>query len=195
MRRRTKTVRSGGDAGRIGALTSPVRIEMIGILQTHGPSSIRELAASLGRPADGLYHHVRTLLRAGILAESTRRKVGRREEVVYRLTAPRIEGHFDPSSPASRGAVLKSAAAALRMANREFAAALAAGEAPCAGDAPRLRASRQKVWLTDAALHRLKDLLRRVDRFLTQQNERREGSLYVLTTVLTPLPRVTRKRV
>jgi predicted transcriptional regulator len=66
MRRRTKTVRSGGDADRVGALTSPVRIEMIGILQTHGPSSIRELAVRLGRPADGLYHHVRTLLRAGM---------------------------------------------------------------------------------------------------------------------------------
>src|SRR4051812_42911292 len=107
-------------AARLAALTSPVRIELIGAVQTHGPASIRELAARLGRPADGLYHHVRTLVRAGVLAETERRKVGRREEAVYALTAPRIGGGLDPASPAGREGVTRAATAALRLAAREF---------------------------------------------------------------------------
>jgi len=70
-------------------LASPLRAEIIGHLQTDGPQSIRELAARLARPASGLYHHVRLLERSGILVERERRKSGRREEVVYALTAPR----------------------------------------------------------------------------------------------------------
>jgi DNA-binding Lrp family transcriptional regulator len=174
-------------AARLAALTSPVRIELIGALRTHGPSSIRELAARMDRPAAGLYHHVRKLLRAGVLAEAERRKVGRREEAVYALTGRRVGGGLDPSSPADREGVTRAAAAALRLATREFAAAVASGEAPCAGDAPRLRASRQKAWLTDDALAELAGLLGRVEQLLTRHTDRARGRLYVLTTVLTPL--------
>src|SRR5437660_10995195 len=104
------------------ALASPVRIELIGALQTHGPSSIRELATNMGRPADGLYHHVRILLAAGVLREDGRRRAGRRFEAVFALTAPRIGGRLQAKSPASRDAVGRAAAAALRMAARAFAA-------------------------------------------------------------------------
>src|SRR5688572_7534645 len=127
MARRPPKKRRAGAEGRLAALTSPVRIELIGALQTHGPSSIRELAARMGRPAAGLYHHVRTLLRAGVLAEAERRKVGRRVEAVYALTNRRVAGGLDPSSPADREGVARAAAAALRLATREFTAAVSAG--------------------------------------------------------------------
>src|SRR5262245_56847160 len=143
MARRSLKKRRGGAADRLAALTSPVRIELIGALQTHGPSSIRELATRMDRQAAGLYHHVGLLLRAGVLAEVESRKVGRRVEAVYALTARRVGGGMSPSSPAGREGVTRAAAAALRLATREFAAAVASGEAPCAGAAPRLRASRQ----------------------------------------------------
>jgi DNA-binding transcriptional ArsR family regulator len=193
MANRREKGQSARRAARLAALTSPVRIELIGALQAHGPSSVRELAAHLGRPADGLYHHIRTLEKAGVLREESRRKVGRREEAVYALTAARIGGEMEPNSRASREAAGRAAAAALRLAAREFAAALLAGEAPCAGDVPRLRTSRQKAWLTDAGLGELHALLSRVEELLSGENERRQGRLFVLTTVLTPL--IQRKRV
>src|SRR5215207_4760376 len=105
MTRRMPKGRRAASARRLAALTSPVRIELIGALQTHGPASVRELAERMGRPAAGLYHHVRTLERAGVLAEAERRKLGRREEAVYTLTARRVGGGLGPSSPAGREGV------------------------------------------------------------------------------------------
>src|SRR5580692_12979798 len=105
---------------RMAALASPLRIELIGALRTHGPRSIRELAAQLDRPADGLYHHVRTLLKAGILVERGQRKVGRRTEAVYELTAERIAGRLDPKSARSKAATVRAGSAALRLGPRGF---------------------------------------------------------------------------
>ena len=70
------SVWSAGEPRRLSALASPVRIELVGVLQTRGPSSIREMALALDRPADGLYHHVRILLKAGLLVEKDR-QIGR----------------------------------------------------------------------------------------------------------------------
>jgi DNA-binding transcriptional ArsR family regulator len=69
MKRKRSNPECINEPRRLAALASPLRMELIGALRTHGPASIRELAAQLDRPADGLYHHVRTLLKAGIVVE------------------------------------------------------------------------------------------------------------------------------
>jgi len=174
-------------------LTSPVRIELIGALQTRGPSSIRELAAQMNRPADGLYHHVRLLLQAGVVRQTDERKRGRHEEAIYGLVAPRIGAAFDARSGAGRQAAVRAAQAALRMAAREFAAALDACAESGAAKMSGLRASRQKVWLTDGALSQLVRRLQKIERFLIAQNRSRRGRLYVLTTVLSPVVKRPRR--
>src|SRR5262249_31056625 len=98
MKRKLPNVTCVKEPRRVSALASPLRIELVGVLQTHGPSSIRELAVHLARPADGLYHHVRILMKAGMVVEKSRRKSGRRMEAVYALTARRVAGGLDPSS-------------------------------------------------------------------------------------------------
>jgi hypothetical protein len=173
-------------------LASPVRIELIGALQTHGPSSIRQLAVHLGRPADGLYHHVRLLLQAGVIRQTGEQKTGRHQEAIFGLVAPRIGAALNPASLAGRHEVVRAAHAALRMAAREFAAAVENCDEPGPGKKIGLRASRQKVWLTDKALAQLLGSLQKIERFLTAQNRRRRGRFYVLTTVLNPV--VKRKR-
>ena len=122
-RKRGKSGRTSADAARLRALTSPLRIELIGAIQEAESCSVRELAARIGRPADGLYHHVRLLLEAGVIVEVEARKVGRRTEAVYALKAERIAGSLDSGSAASRTAVTRAAAATLRLAAREFASA------------------------------------------------------------------------
>ena len=47
-------------------LASPLRIEIVGVFQSYGSLAIRELAEKMSRPMDGLYHHVRQLLKVGI---------------------------------------------------------------------------------------------------------------------------------
>src|SRR5262245_9838337 len=121
---------------RLAALASPLRLEIIAAVKAAGSCAVRELATRMGRPADGLYHHVRTLLRAGILEEIAQRKVGKRIEAVYALRSPRVEGALDPASPASRDLVTRAATAALRLAAREFRDAVAAGAITCTDAGP-----------------------------------------------------------
>lgn len=177
------------DELRLRALTSPLRLELIGAVKEAGACSIRELAAQMGRPADGLYHHVRLLLKTGVLVEAETRKVGRRSEAVYALAAPRVAGVHRPESAASRRAVTKAASAALRLAAREFEAAIESGEASCAEGVSRMLAKRQTTWLTDAGLSELKDLLARVEELLSDGTRARDGRPYSLTMILSPLIR------
>jgi Helix-turn-helix domain len=172
----------------MAALASPVRLELVGAVKAAGPSSVRELAARMGRPADGLYHHVKALLRAGVLVQTDTRKAGKRTEAVYALAAPRIGGALDPASPAGRDDVTRAAAAVLRLAGREFTAAVRSGRVGCAGNVRNALVQRQKSWLTDDALAELHGLLARVEQLLTATAERRAGRPYAFTTVLAPLP-------
>jgi hypothetical protein len=178
---------SVGEPRRLSALASPVRIELVGAFQTRGPSSIRELSVELGRPADGLYHHVRILLKAGLIVETSRRKVGRQSEAVYELVAARIGGALDSASPRGKAAVTRAGSAAMRLAAREFAAAIEADAVTCVGGLPNARTSRQRGRLTADGLKRLHRLLAQIERLLAKENQRKQGQLHSLTIVLAPL--------
>jgi predicted transcriptional regulator len=173
-------------ATQLAALSSPLRLEMIGELKASGPCSIRQLAERMDRAADGLYHHVRVLLRAGVLVQSGERKVGRRIEAVYALAADRIGGKVRRNSAASREAAIRAAGAVARLAMRELTAAVRAGDV---GESlrPKARAMRQKTWLTDESLHELLRLLTKVEELLARSAVRKQGRPYSLTTILAPL--------
>lgn len=165
-------------------LASPLRAEIIGHLQAEGPLAVRELAAHLSRPADGLYHHIRLLLRAGLLCEKERRMSGRREEAVYALVSPRVASG-DARRPERRAGLIAAAQTALRLAGREFAAALEA--CPPGKRPPFLRLSRQRVWLSDGALRKAQRLIGRLEELLARENGRRQGRLHVVTTIIVPV--------
>ncbi|HJQ98354.1 MAG TPA: helix-turn-helix domain-containing protein [Candidatus Polarisedimenticolaceae bacterium] len=164
-------------------LASPLRAEIIGRLQTEGPLSIRELAEHLARPASGLYHHVRLLEEGGVVRESDRRRSGRRDEVVYALTTPRVGG-ASARDAESRAGIAAAAQTALRMAGREFTAAL---ETTPRSKRSRLRLSRQRIWLSEDGAKKALALLRRLEALLDTENRKRRGKLHVVTTVFVPL--------
>ena len=57
-------------ADEIELLASPTRIELIDTLEAlGGEATVAELAAQLGRPADGLYYHLRQLAAGGLIVE------------------------------------------------------------------------------------------------------------------------------
>jgi DNA-binding transcriptional ArsR family regulator len=161
-------------------------MELIGALRTHGPASIRELAAQLDRPADGLYHHLRTLLKAGIVVEREQRKVGRRTEAVYEVAASRIAGRLDPKSPQSKTAAVRAGAAALRLAAREFKTAIETDSLTLTKGLPNIGASRQRTWLSDRGLVRLHRLFGQIEKLLVKESEQKQGQPHSLTIVLAP---------
>ena len=66
------------DLAALRCLSSPTRIDIIGAMRALGPLSIRELATYLSRSPDGLYYHVRHMVRAGLVVQAGRRAVWRR---------------------------------------------------------------------------------------------------------------------
>lgn len=91
------------------AVTSIVRIEMLTLFEGKGPSTVSELAESMGRPADGLYHHIHVLERGGLVEQigTAPAPSGRRSEAVYGLTGHKIRlsiqpEHFDRRSRATK---------------------------------------------------------------------------------------------
>jgi helix-turn-helix protein len=179
--------------GQLRALASPVRIEIVGVFQTHGPLAIRELAEKMSRPADGLYHHVRQLLKVEILRVAETRRAGKRDEAVFELTAERFGHTAQPKTSAMKHAIVETAASALRLANREFRRAVLADRQAEDEGRTRAKLSRQRTWLTDEDLVDLHGLLEKIEAFLKRRTGRKQGRPFALTTVLVPI--VKRKRI
>jgi hypothetical protein len=187
-------------AAQLRVLASPVRIEIVGAFQAHGPMAIRELAEKLARPADGLYHHVRRLQKASILQVAQMVRVGKRDEAIFALTAERFCNAAPPQTKATKEAAIKAADAALRLTAREFRGAVlmqASGKnqvAPAERARPATtKLSRQRSWLTDDDLHTLHGLLDKIEAFLQERMRHKQGRPFAITTAIVPL--LKRKRV
>lgn len=141
----------------VRALVAPARQEIVDALETAGPCSVAALGALLGRPADGLYHHLRVLERVDLIREVERKKVGRRVYVVYDLARrPLVMSYEKPV----RSKDVESVVGALqRIAMRDFRRALARGAGPTHGDERVVWGARASGWLTPADIRELNRLL------------------------------------
>lgn len=78
------------DASTIRALRTPLRQEILGVLERLGGASVRELAHELGRAPASLYYHVHALAEAGLIGKAGQRSSGSRTEAIYEPAADRI---------------------------------------------------------------------------------------------------------
>lgn len=139
------------------ALIAPARQELVDLLESAGPSSVAELGVLLGRPADALYHHLRRLVKVGLVQERERRKNGRHAFAVYDLTRRPIRLSYSaPNRPAD---IARVVASAQRLTWREFRRALAAGTGNPEGPLRTLRGGRAKGWVTPRRLARVNELI------------------------------------
>lgn len=173
---------------------SPLRLALVEQFQREGELSVSELAARLEHPADGLYFHVRKLLRIGVLVAGARRPGARRPEQLYRLAASQIGVDPSDTSPAARSAATLGVSAVLRRSGREFVAALRSGSLVTEGPQRELMALRVKTWLDRAA--RI-EFNRRIDGligFLHRRASERGGTPCTLTLLVSPSLAAARRR-
>lgn len=174
------------DADEIALLASPTRIEIVDTLEAlGGEASVAELAAQLGRPADGLYYHLRQLAEGGLLVEEETPE-GRR----YRTRVAkgeRLRLRYRPGRTANAQAVGNVAASVLRVAGRDFSRALADADSVAEGPLRELWAARNKGWVGDAELAEINRLLFRLNDLLHRPRSTRRGKLVALTWVLAPV--------
>ena len=186
MAQRTKARGAVEDAAEIELLASPTRIEIVDTLESlGGAATVAEIAAQLGRPADGLYYHLRQLTDGGLLVEEATPE-GRR----YRTRVPageRLRLRYRPGKTANADAVGGVAASVLRVAGRDFSRALADPASVVEGRLRELWAARNKGWVGDAEIAEINRLLLRINDLLHRPRSDERDRLIAITWIVAPV--------
>lgn len=176
------------DPKKIAVLATPIRVELVTALQAlGGTATIAELALQLGRPADGLYYHMRELVRSGLLEHDAREGSAGR---CYRLAIPEGESlrlRYQPGATANAKAVAKVAASVSRLAQRDFLRALADSTTIAEGPSRELWTGRLRGWVSPDELTRINRLLQQLADILLSTRPKRGGKLVALHWMLAPL--------
>lgn len=174
------------DPKKIAVLATPIRVEIVTAIQAlGGGATVAELAGQLGLPADGLYYHLRALVRGGMLEE--RSGTGGRS---YHLTIP--DGHFlrlryKPGNTANAKEVAKVAKSMSRLAQRDFLRALTHPDTVVEGPARELWVARLRGWVDADELAEINVLLGRLAGMLLETRPAGGGKLVSLQWILAPL--------
>ena len=184
------------DPAQIRALRSPLRQEIVDVAQALAPCAVADLARELGRPADGLYYHVRALVAAGLLVSAGERGIGRQREALYATVAPEggLRLLYDPADPENAAAVTAAVGSMLRLTARNFADAFRTDQDVCCeGPRRNLWAGRTTGWLAPGDLEEVNELLQRLRAVL--ERPRADGTrLHAVTYVVAPVVPVGRRR-
>src|SRR5689334_14748625 len=87
------------------APASPGRQEILDVLARTGPAAAAEIGRLLGRAPDGLYYHLRSLERVGLVARDGARRHRGRSEALYRTVHAEPALRHDPSPRGNTPAV------------------------------------------------------------------------------------------
>ncbi len=171
------------------AVASPVRLEILEFMRAIGPASVAELARSTDRPADGLYHHLRTLLRAGILRQVGMQRSLRQSEAVYDLVAEQMLFDFDALTGRNMDRYRKVARTVLRMTERLVGSALDRAGLRLDGPSKDLWCRIEAGWVSPGDLVQLNHHLNAANEILERGRTSRNGRLVYWTCVLVPAVR------
>ncbi|WP_344697348.1 helix-turn-helix domain-containing protein [Sphingomonas rosea] len=174
------------DRVQIRLLSSPVRQEIVDTLAAlGGEADVSSLAEHLGRPADGLYYHLRSLAQGGLIRE-IRRDGGRLFALVGEGKTP-LRLVYD-LSPDGNGAALKEfVKGLLHVAGRDFETAVESGSAVVAGTRRELWASRNKGWLAPQDIQEVNALLLRLSELTSQPRSAGRDRLVSVAFMMSPI--------
>lgn len=186
--------RAIADPELVQLLASPVRQELVDMLAAlGGMASVATLAEQLGRPADGLYHHMRLLAAAG-LVDATEPDTGgeRRYRLVGDGSPIRLAYRQGPDG--NTHALRQFARALLHVAASDFDEAVDRPGVALSGPQRQLWASRTTGWVSDGDLVEINRLLERLGAILSQPRSDDRSRLMCLAFALAPLhPRPKRR--
>jgi len=175
----------------LSALASAPRQEIVDVLSRMGTVTVADLAATLGRPADALYYHLRVLVRVGLVVAVESEKTQGRRETSFRTVSPELHLEYsstDRSRVRSTSAIVSSM---LRLGIRDFRRSLAAGTARLAGPRRELWALRATGWLAPDEIEQVNGKMQSLRDAVWKPKGK--GRLYGITILLTPLDQRARK--
>ena len=167
------------------ALASAARQEIVDVLSRLGTVSVAELAATLGRPADALYYHLRVLVRVGLVVEVVKERAAGRQEARYRTVAPELHLRYSAADRAKVRDTSAIVASMLRLGTRDFRRSLERGQVRLSGADRELWALRATGWLEERDIQSVNTKIQDLrDAVWKPKNS---GRLYGITILLTPL--------
>lgn len=185
IRRRNTTYTPIDRPAQLRALASPLRQELLDVLESIGPCGIAELAAPLGRTADALYFHVRRLQKVGLVVEVERRRVDRHTVAIYDVPGRPLRIDRTKARPADLQAVV---AGILRLAMRDHRRGLTDPATVTTGQARNHWGGRARGWLDARQLAKANDLLERLVALLRSGRPGRGREPIALSWVLASTP-------
>lgn len=185
---RERTHRVGGPALR--ELAYPARIEIVEALMSEQPATVDDIARRLGRSAKALYHHLRPLLRAGLVEEAGQRPTARRPATLYRLPAMRLELDPEDRSRTALEARHDLARAVFRTALRRNERELASPDVVLGGRRRTLMLGHRVARLTPTGLGRVNAKVKELMDLLVEEHDER-GRPFALTVQVVPTGEAT----
>jgi len=176
------------------AISSPVRLEILGHFTDGNPLSVKDIAGRMGRPPSAVHYHVQILEESGLLTNCGERKQGRRIEALYEPIADVIGLPGEPGKVYSKNneLALKTMSAAFRMAERDMRAALEKEGGRSTGEHRNMLGTRLHCRLGREELAQLNRHLDAIQETLASALRRKEpqadDEFLSLTIALLPLP-------
>jgi len=169
----------------LAALASGVRQELADALAQMGDASVAELAATLGRPADALYYHLRILRQAGLVQDAGHRRRQGRREALFRTVAPELKIDSEGVRRDDGGPLAAVVGAMLRLGARDYRRALEDAQTALSGPGRELVAMRRTAWLDEGQLARLNETIAALTAPAAAAPG--QGRLYAVTVLLAPV--------
>lgn len=177
------------DPKQLLAIGSPIRAQIVSILENTSECSVREMADHLGMQSESIYYHVHALVKAGLVVRGRQRKATTRAEAVYRLIARQICVDWKNTTFAYRSALKKAVRVAHRLSERMMENALDDPRCRFGGANAGARVQQDAVRLSKKKYRELIGKLQEIERFIMENNDSEEETTYVLTAAVAPMTR------
>ena len=162
------------------AIGSTVRLSIMEFFRSRGPMPVAELARVMGRPADGLYHHLKKLLAIGIVREVGTQQSGRQIERVFDIAANRLQVAGDTERLVKVWRLISSHA------ERNLASAIDAGELRFRGEDPNVSMRVETARLDAAARAEVFEHLNAIRAVFDRARTAPSGDQASFTFIFTP---------
>ena len=194
-----KNIYSVESLEQLNAISSPIRQEILDTVTSKRKCSISMIAEELGRPADGLYYHIKALLKVGLLYEAGSNKTERQTELLYEVVdkADYLKVKYAASKPTKVKAINKMVSSMMKIAGDDFSNGIGLESVTLDGELRNLWAARVKCRLSDEKLRTANRLINELIELFQQSTditESIEGELHSLVCVLAPVESKPKRR-
>ncbi len=180
----------------IKAICSPIRQEILDAVIAKGTCSITDIAVELGRPADGLYYHIRALIKENLLVDAGENKDNHRQETLYSLPheTSLLKVNYNHTDAEKIQAINKMVKSMLKITQQDFDHGLKSDQAVFEGELRNLWAGRVKSRLNQDQIKTANKLLNELMNVFKQSTDQSSEKLYSLQWVLAPVESKPKRR-